>query len=336
MSDPAFNFAIVGSGNIGATYASAIENLSSVQVAALVSRSGNRPSYLAQDIPVFTSIAAIDCPCDAVILCTPNGLHHLGAIEAAGRGLHVLTEKVLDISIANMDAMQTSCDRAGVQLGVTFQRRMSPDNAAVKDLLANRALGKVYAADLRVKFYRDMDYYQSGAYRGGYAIDGGGPFIQQAAHNLDIFCWFFGLPSEVTAVLGTLARDIEVEDHGVAGLRFPDGMIGSIVASTVARPGYPPILEIHCERGTLVLENDEITTWDIEGVDNPSSRPEDFEVHSGSDSAAVTDTAGHEAILADFVAACREGRPPIVPASSGRLATELALQIYQAGGRLAP
>ena len=336
MTDQPFNFAIVGSGNIGATYTRALENVSGAGVAALVSRSGNRPDYLPHGTPVFDSIDRIDVPCDAVILCTPNGLHHQGAIEAARRGLHVLTEKVLDISIANMDAMHDACERAGVQLGVTFQRRMSPDNAAVKDLLDQGALGKIYAADMRVKFFRDMDYYNLGDYRGGYAIDGGGPFIQQAAHNLDIFCWFFGLPTEIVAILGTLARDIEAEDHGVAAMRFGDGMIGSITASTIAKPGYSPVLEIHTERGTIIMENDEITAWDIEGVDNPSKKPEDFEIHSGSASAAVTDTSGHEAILADFVQACRGNRPPAVPAASARLATELALNIYQAGGRLEP
>jgi len=333
MQNPQFQFAIVGSGNIGSSYTQAIDATAGADLAALVSRSRQRPGYLSAETPIFPSISAIDVPCDAVILCTPNGLHHEGAIEAAARGLHVLTEKVLDISLANMDAMDGACRRAGVQLAVTFQRRMSPDNAAVKALLETGALGKVYAADMRVKFFRDMDYYKLSDYRGGYAIDGGGPFIQQAAHNLDLLCWFFGMPAEVVAILGTLARDIEAEDHGVAAMRYPDGMIGSLTASTIAKPGYPPVLEIHSECGTIVLENDLITKWDIDGIENPSREPADFGIHSGSDSAAVADTSGHEAILTDFIQAALDGRPPAVPASSGRLATELALRIYQAAGR---
>ncbi len=333
MQNPQFQFAIVGSGNIGSSYTRAIDAIAGADLAALVSRSRQRPDYLSAETPVFPSISAIDVPCDAVILCTPNGLHHEGAIEAAARGFHVLTEKVLDISVANMDSMDGACRRAGVQLAVTFQRRMSPDNAAVKALLETGALGKVYAADMRVKFFRDMDYYNLSDYRGGYAIDGGGPFIQQAAHNLDLLCWFFGMPAEVVAILGTLARDIEAEDHGVAAMRYPDGMIGSLTASTIAKPGYPPVLEIHSECGTIVLENDLITKWDVDGIENPSREPEDFGIHSGSDSAEVADTSGHEAILADFIQAALDGHPPAVPASSGRLATELALRIYQAAGR---
>ncbi len=331
MSDRApFRFVLVGSGNIGGTYASAIANVDEAALCGLVSRSGNRPDYLPDDAEVATSLGELAAPYDAVILCTPNGTHHTFAKEAASRGKHVLTEKVLDITREHMDSMTQACERAGVTLAVTYQRRMSPDNIAVKALIDSGALGRVFAADMRVKFYRDMAYYDSGDYRGGYAIDGGGPFIQQAAHNVDIFAWFFGMPAKVVSMLDTFDHEIEVEDHGVALLRYPDGMIGTITASTATKPGFAPVLEIHAQRGSLVMENDEITAWHIDGVDQPKRDDEDFEVHSGSDSAAVTDTAGHEAILRDFVEAARTGRPPAVPASSGRLATELVLRIYEA------
>lgn len=329
MKPAEFRFVIVGSGNISRTYLRAIHNLPGVAVAAMVSRNGQRPGHLDPAIPVFTSLAAVDVPFDAVILTTPNALHHVGALEAARLGKHVLTEKVLDISIANMDAMCAACDAAGVKLAVSYQRRMSPDNLAMKALLESGRLGRVFAADMRVKFYRDMAYYNSGAYRGKYEMDGGGPFIQQAAHNVDIFCWFFGLPDRVVSMIGTLIHPIEVEDHGVALLRYANGMIGTITASSACKPGFPPVLDIHTERGSIVMVNDEIVTWNVEGVERPA-RPAGFEVHSGSNTAAVTDTAGHEAIIRDFVGAVRENREPAVSAAQGRLATELILKIYAA------
>ncbi len=332
MKDASFRFAIVGAGNISRTYAKAIANLSGVEVAAVVSRTGRKPEHVAREVPIFPGLAAIDVPFDAVILCTPNGTHHEFAIEAARLGKDVLTEKVLDISIANMDAMMGACERAGVKLAVTYQRRMSPDNQVMKETLDAGRLGKVFAAEMRVKFYRDISYYNSGEYRGGYALDGGGPFMQQAAHNVDIFCWFFGRPERVVSMLGTFVHPIEVEDHGVALLRYARGMIGAITASSAARPGFPPVLEIHSEKGTVVMQNDEITSWQIEGEPNPS-RAGRFKVHSGSASAAVADTAGHEAILRDFVEAVREDREPAVPAASARLATELILKIYESDVR---
>lgn len=323
-----FTFVIIGSGNIGATYARALANIDGASLGGLVSRSGRRPDWLPEETEVADSLGELQRPFDGVILCTPNGTHHVQAKEAAALGKHVLTEKVLDITRENMDQMTQACDGAGVTLAVTFQRRMSPDNVAVKALLDATALGRVFAADMRVKFYRDMDYYNSGDYRGGYAIDGGGPFIQQAAHNVDIFTWFFGMPCKVVSMLDTFNHEIEAEDHGVALLRYANGMIGTVTASTATKPGFAPILEIHGERGSLVMENDEITAWHVDGVDRPQQQV-DFEVHSGAGTAAVEDTAGHEAIVKDFIEAAKTGRQPMVPASSGRLATELVLQIYE-------
>ena len=329
MNGSPLSFVIIGSGNIARTYWSAASQVADVEVVGLVSRSLRRPDFLPEKAPVFRELREIDVPFDGVFLCTPNGTHRDGAEQAAELGKHVLTEKVLEVTTGAMDAMIRGCHEAGVKLAVSFQRRMSPDNRAVKQLIDEGALGRIFAADMRVKFWRDDAYYASGDYRGGYAIDGGGPFIQQAAHNVDIFAWFFGMPDKVVSMLGTFVHDIETEDHGVAMMHFSSGMIGTITASSACRPGFSPVLEIHSERGSIVMENDEITRWEIEGVPNPTAET-DFEVHDGADSAAVTDTAGHEAIIEDFANAIREDRAPAVPGESGRLATDLVLEIYGA------
>ena len=146
----------------------------------------------------------------AVIICTPNGTHADLCREAARLGKHVLIEKPLDITPAACEAAVAAAKECNVKVGVTYQRRFSPDNITVKRLLETGALGKVYAVDLVAKFFRDQAYYDQAEYRGGYAIDGGGPFIQQAVHNLDTLCWFFGLPEKVTSMLGTFAHEIEV------------------------------------------------------------------------------------------------------------------------------
>ncbi len=321
-----FRFVIIGSGNICRTYLNAIAGQPGLTVAGVVSRSGRRPEGLPEGVGVFPTLAAVDVPFEAVVLTTPNGLHHQGAIEAAALGKHVLTEKVLEISREAMDQMMSACRKAGVKLAVTYQRRMSPDNRAIKGLLDVGRLGRVFAADMQVKFWRDAGYYRSGAYRGTIAVDGGGAFTQQAAHNADLLCWFFGLPTRVVSLCDRFVHDIEAEDHGAALLHYPNGMIATFCASTACKPGFPTRFEIHTRIGSIVTENDRITHWSIEGVSNPAERK--FEVHDGATSAAVTDTAGHEAILSDFAEAVRTGRDPAVPAESGRLASELILQIY--------
>jgi UDP-N-acetyl-2-amino-2-deoxyglucuronate dehydrogenase len=326
-------FVIIGSGNIAGTWAEVIRKVPSAALAGIVSRSGSRPRALSESEPVQTAtrLDRIEVPFDAVVVATPNGMHHEGVLAAASLGKHVLSEKPLEISLEAVDGVIGACRAAGVALGVCFQRRMSPDNVAVKRLVDEGKLGRLYAVDLAVKFFREQAYYDSAAYRGGWAVDGGGPFMQQASHQIDLYCWLFGMPSEVKSITAKLAHRMEAEDHGAAVLRHPDGMIGTIVASTVCRPGFPARLELHGEAGSLVLENDVITSWLVEGLENPS-RPAAAAIHSGAASAGVSDTAGHEAILADFVSAVRDGRTPAVSGESARLATQLILRIYNAAG----
>lgn len=319
-------YVLLGSGNISNTYVAAMTRLPGSEIVGCVSRSGRRPAA-APGIECQPSLAQIETPFDAVIITTPNYLHHEGAIEAARLGKHVLTEKPLDITREAMDRMTAACEAAGVTLAVAYQRRTNPDNLALKKLVDAGAFGRIYAADLSCKFWRDQAYYDSGAYRGQWATDGGGPFMMQACHNIDFYLWLFGMPAKVTGRIGTFMHDIEVEDHGAALLEYDNGMIGTIVASTATRPGFPARLEVHCEKGTFVTLDDAISFWDIEGVPNPTT-PVETNRSEGASSASVSDSSRHEDIIRDFEAAVREGRPPLVDAASARLTTELILRIY--------
>lgn len=319
-------YVLVGTGNISNTYIAAISKLPGSEIVGCISRSGNRPSS-AQYLESKKSLADITSPFDAVIITTPNGTHHQATIEAAALGKHVLTEKPLDISLENIDAMIMACKKAGVLLATSYQRRTNPDNKTLHKLLSNNALGRIYAADLSCKFWRDQSYYDSAVYRGGWAIDGGGPFIQQACHSIDTYIWFFGMPIEVTSLLGTFAHDIEVEDHGAALLKYENGMIGTIIASTAARPGLPARLEVHCEKGTFVTLDDRIHYWEIDGIENPAHQGPSNNGNNAN-SPFITDTERHEDILRDFEVAVATRSPPLVDAFSARQTTELILRIY--------
>ncbi len=322
-----FRFVVIGTGNISNAYAKAIKNIPGAEIVGAVSRQKHHPTW---DVPeVEASLSGIRSDFDAVIICTPNGLHHESAIEAAHMGKHILCEKPIDISIASADAMIDACRKAGVKLGVAYQRRMSPDIAEVKKLIDAGTFGRVFAAELTVNNYRDDAYYNSSKYRGTRSIDGGGPFMQQASHYMDIYAWYFGKPVKVASMHDTFIHDIEVEDHGAALLRHENGMIGVVVASTAAKPGFDARLEIHGESGTVVLENDVIVKWAVDGVENPS-RPREIKIMSGASSHTVADTALHEAIVRDFISAVREDREPAVTGQSARLATEVILMIYKA------
>ncbi len=319
-------YVLAGTGNISNTYVNAVRNIPGSEIVACVSRSGSRPQ-LVPHIECRPALAAIETPFDAVIITTPNGLHHEPAIEAARLGKHVLTEKPLDITLEAMDRMIAACESAGVTLAVAYQRRTNPDNLALKKLVDAGAFGRIFAADLSCKFWRDQAYYDSGAYRGSWSVDGGGPFMMQACHNIDFYLWLFGMPEQVSSHYGTFMHDIEVEDHGAALLKYANGMIGTIVASTATRPGFPARLEVHCEKGTFVTLDDAISYWDIEGVPNPTT-PVRANRSEGLSSFMISDSSRHEDILRDFEQAVREGRPPLVDAYSARQTSEFILRIY--------
>jgi len=328
-------FVLVGTGNIATTYVRAAANVEEAEIVGVVSRSAERAARYAADNGFETSavdLASVGVPYDAVMLATPNGLHHRDTLAAAALGKHVLTEKPLDVTLPKMDEMIAVCREAGVRLGVSFQRRMSPANIELKRMLDARAFGKIYVTDLFVKFLRPQSYYDSAEWRGTLAVDGGGPFMQQASHNVDTLTWFFGLPRTVMAKTARLAHHgIEVEDHGTAVLTWPDGMFGTIIASTVTAPGFPVRMELHSEKGSFVTVNDEVVDWKMEGVTPPAVAPSKA-IHSGAGAAgvAVTETGGHEAIIRDFCHAVWEGRDPVVSGEQGRATGLVIDSIYRA------
>jgi len=322
-----FRFVIYGSGNISNTYASAVEKIVDAEVVSVISRSLKRPSKF-PNLKSFKSLPEVKDNFDAVIICTPNALHHVNVIEAANLGKHVLCEKPIDIKLDSINEMIEVCKKNNVKLGVSYQRRFSSDNPIVKKLINENKLGKIFSVDLSIKNYRDDAYYNSSEYRGTYKIDGGGPFIQQASHYIDLYYWFFDRPKSLVSKYGTFVHDIEVEDHGAVICTHENGMISTITASTATKPGFSARMEIYTDKGYLILDNDIITHWNIEGLDNPSKQIGE-NMHSGSATAIVDDTTNHELVIKDFIDSVKNNRDPLVTGESAKVATEIILDIYK-------
>lgn len=324
-------YVLIGTGNISNTYVRAFSELPQSEIVACVSRSKKSPKA-APYLPSWADLKSVEKDFGAVIVCSPNGRHCPDIISAASLSKHVLTEKPLGINSTDMEQAIQACEMAGVKLGVAYQRRTSPDNQAVRNLLDQGALGRVFAADLSAKFYRDQAYYDSAGYRGGYEIDGGGPFIQQACHNIDLYLWFFGMPSKVVSMMDTFTHQMEAEDHGAALLRHPNGMIGTIIASSSAKPGFAARLEVHTEKGSFTMTDDAITEWYFEDIPNPASS--DFAyAHDGAKSASVSDVSAHKKVILDFEKAIAENRPPLADGPGAKATSELILEIYRSNFR---
>jgi predicted dehydrogenase len=332
MDNDRIDFALVGTGNIAGKYVAAVNNVPNASITAVVSRTLSKAEQFAQEHGIEHFSESLESLAkkvnfDAVIIATPSGLHADGAIAAAKLKRHVLCEKPLDITLEKIDAMTAACESAGVKLGCAFQHRTADHNRAACEAVRSGRLGKIYIANSFLKKYRGQDYYDSAAWRGSWELDGGGPFIQQAAHTLDLMVWMMGRAKSVFARTATVAHDIEVEDMGHAIVEYENGARGVLEASTVIRPGYPNRIEIHGEKGSIILTDSEIVDWSVQGLEAP-------QLGRVSNASGVTDpmaigTQGHERIVADFIEAVKHDREPMIPPASARLSVELILALYE-------
>lgn len=176
---------------------------------------------------------------DCVVLATPSGLHPMQTIEAARAGFHVMTEKPMATRWSDGLAMVRACDEAGVRLFVVKQNRRNRTLQLLKRAVEGGRFGRIYMVNVNVFWSRPQSYYDSASWRGTWEFDGGA-FMNQASHYVDLLDWIVGPVESVMAYTGTLARDIEVEDTGVACLKWRSGAMGSINATMLT---YPKNLE---------------------------------------------------------------------------------------------
>jgi UDP-N-acetyl-2-amino-2-deoxyglucuronate dehydrogenase len=324
---------LIGGGNISATHARAAQAIPGVSVAAVygtneakvgrLARECGAQSYL--DFDAFLNHRALDL----VIIGSPSGLHASQGIAAARRGLHVLTEKPIDISTKRVDELIAATDSAGVKLGVIFQDRCKPDIRRMKQWIDHGILGKILLADARVRWYRPPEYYGGSKWRGTFALDGGGALINQAVHTVDLLLWMLGDVVEIQAKTANALHAIEAEDTAFAMLGFKSGASAVLQASTAAYPGGPRRLEINGTEGAVVLEQDRVIAVDLKQPreDIAASRASaDLE---DTASPVVTDAEGHQAILEDFIRAIRENGTPICDGREGRRSIALIEEIYR-------
>jgi UDP-N-acetyl-2-amino-2-deoxyglucuronate dehydrogenase len=272
---------------------------------------------------------------EVVCICTPSGQHAAQTIAAAEAGKHVLVEKPMALTLADADAMIIACERAGVKLGVHYQRRAVPLFQRVHRAIQAGDLGDLTVGLVTMPYYRSQAYFDQADWRGTWALDGGGVLMNQGIHIVDLLVWHMGDPVEVHARASTVHRDIQVEDTLVATLCFASGALATITATTTAAPGFPHRLEIHGTRGAIQIEGESINRWisvDASGATNayPASEPPSGP-GAGADPRA-TSPASHAAVVQDFVRAVRDNRAPAVDGAEGRRSLATVLAIYQAAG----
>ncbi len=266
---------------------------------------------------------------DAVIIGTPSGLHAAQGIAAARAGKHILTEKPIDIDVSAANALVEAAHAAGVVLSPVSQNRYGKGIRKLHEWLDEGKLGRLVYGEAVIKWYRSQEYYDSGDWRGTWALDGGGALMNQGVHYADQLRWAMGPIKTLTAKAATLGHErIEVEDIVTASIEFASGALGTLTATTCAYPGFETGLEVYGTEGSVRIKDNELVIARFK--DGTTVTPEDVAAApvGGADPTAIGYDL-HTQQFRDFIEAIREKRAPWMTGEMGRDALELVVGVYQ-------
>jgi UDP-N-acetyl-2-amino-2-deoxyglucuronate dehydrogenase len=341
-------FAVVGAGAIGRVFADAVAGAADAELRLVVARRPDPARELAEahgaawstDLEGYLATAE---DVDVVIVATPSGTHADVAVPALEAGKHVLVEKPLDVTLAAADRIVEAERRTGNVVAVVSQHRFDRPAERVAAAVRDGHLGRLTSATASCAWWRGQSYYDSGAWRGTWALDGGGATMNQAVHIIDLMLAMLGPPEEVFAYTGTLAHErIEVEDTAVAVVRFASGALGTVHATTAAYPGVEAALRVHGDAGSAVIVDDDLLF--LHATDGVAPEVRMAESGAATNQVTATDRLGdderglgpaHERQLEDLVAVVRarqrgdRSARPRVGTTEGRRALALVLGIYE-------
>ena len=336
----AYGFGIVGCGMIANFHAKAIGDIKGANVVACFDNFPKSAQRFAKanGCTPYESMKDMlaDPKVDIVTICTPSGAHMEPAVAAAKAGKHVIVEKPLEITLKRCDKIIEACEKNGVVCSAIFPSRFHESSKLMKKAVDKKKFGTLAMADAYVKWFRTQEYYDSGAWRGTWALDGGGALMNQAIHSVDLLAWLMGDVESITAHTATLAhKRIEVEDVAVATLKFANGALGTIEASTAAYPGYLKKIELYGSKGSAVLEEEDIKIWDFEkptAADKALLKKMKGKTKSGGGAADPTAIGhhGHTEQFKDVLKAIKGGKKPAIDGYEGRRSVEIILAIYKA------
>jgi predicted dehydrogenase len=307
--------AIVGLGMAVTPHAQSLLDLKDrVEVAYAFSPSAERRRAFAErfPFPLAGDLETIlnDTNVDAVFILTPPNTHLDLVRRAAEAGKHVLLEKPLEITIKRAEELVAACRAKRRKLGVVLQHRFRPAGMRLSELVKAGELGDLLAVSTAIDVWRPQSYYDAPG-RGTKARDGGGVLLTQGIHTLDLMLSIAGDPLEVMAYATTTpVHQMETEDLVVAAVRFGNGALGTIRATTAAYPGYPERIEIIAEKGTATIVGTALSVAWSDGR-TEAIEPDPNAGGTGADPMAFPPDY-HRALIADFLDAIDTDRKPAI------------------------
>jgi UDP-N-acetyl-2-amino-2-deoxyglucuronate dehydrogenase len=339
-SDAPIRVALVGCGRISRNHFDAIAQVDGLELVAVADADLARAQAVGAEkgVPAFGSLEEMleQIPSDLVAICTPSGLHPQQGIIAARAGRHVLTEKPMAISLAAADELVQACDGAGVHLFVVKQNRLNPPVQLLRRAIDKGRFGRIYMANVTVRWTRPQEYYDTEPWRGTWEFDGGA-IMNQASHYVDLMQWLVGPAESVMAKTATQARRIEAEDSGVAVVKFRNGALGVLEVNVLT---YPKNLEgsitLLGETGSVKIGGtavNKVEHWSFADYDD-----DDKLVEAANTAPPSVYGFGHQPYYENVLAVLQGRAKPDTDGRAGRKSLELILGIYESAktGREVP
>jgi UDP-N-acetyl-2-amino-2-deoxyglucuronate dehydrogenase len=333
MAAQNFKVAIVGCGRISTYHLEAISKIDGLSLVAVcdIDEARARTTGEAAGVPWFTSIEKMlaATPTDIVSICTPSGLHPDHGVIAAKAGKHVISEKPMALSLDAADKLIKACDDAGVRLFVVKQNRLNPPVRLLKRAVDRGRFGRIFMANVTVRWQRPQEYYDAEKWRGTWAYDGGA-IMNQASHYVDLIQWLVGPVDSVTAKTATQARKIEAEDSGAAVLQFRSGAIGVIEVNVLTYPrNYEGSITIIGETGTVKIGGtsvNKVEHWSFAEYDDDDKLVETGTINTNP---PTVYGFGHEGYYRNVLAVLRGQAVADTDGREGKKSLALILGIYE-------
>ncbi len=324
-------FAIVGCGTISKKHIYAINQIKNAELAAVcdINESSAKKAGKENNVPYFTDVneMAEKCAFDVFSILTASGDHSRSVLDLVKHKKHFVVEKPIALRIEDADKMIEACDKIGVDIYVAQQNRFNVPVMKLKEAIDKGRFGKFILGTVRVRWSRTQEYYDEKPWRGTWAHDGG-VLTNQASHHIDMLSWMMGDVESVMAMTEKRLFNIEAEDTGVVILKFKNGALGIIEATTATRPrDIEGSISILGENGTVELGGfymNELKIWEF-----TEKEPSDDNIFEKYGKNIETYAWNHTEFLKNVVDSIQNNRKGLIDGLEGRKSLELINAIYE-------
>ena len=329
------NFALVGCGRIVKKHIDALLNIPKARLVAVCDIVPEKAKKAGESAGVpwyesYDEMLSAHPEVDVVNILTPSGLHPKHTIDIVKKyRKHIVCEKPMALKLSDADEMIRTCDMNGVRLFIVKQNRFNLPVQILRKKLESGGFGRLVMGTVRVRWCRKQEYYDADPWRGTWAYDGG-VITNQASHHIDLLEWMLGEPVSVMAMNGTYLVNIEADDTCAAIIKFRNGALGIVEATTATRPAdLEGSLSILGEKGNCVIGGfavNKMQEWNFEG-ETPDERKEILEKYSENPPNVYG--FGHIRYLESVIDCIENGTHALVDGLEGRKSLELINAIYE-------